>query len=44
MRSHNQFLGIVYAPDEKSAGAAAIAQFKAREDMRRPLIVRPHDD
>ena len=41
MRSRNQFLGIVYAPDEKSAEAAAIAEFKVREDMRRRLILRP---
>jgi hypothetical protein len=44
MRSRNQFLGIVYAPDEKSAEAAAIAEFKVREDMRRRLIVRPTDE
>jgi hypothetical protein len=37
--SRNQFRGIVYAPDEKSA-EAAIAEFKVREDMRRRLIVR----
>jgi hypothetical protein len=41
MRSRNQFLGIVYAPDEKSAEAAAIAEFRVPEDMRRRLIVRP---
>lgn len=44
MRSRNQFLGIVYAPDEKSAEAAAIAEFKVREGMRRRLIVRPTND
>jgi hypothetical protein len=44
MRSRNYFLGIVYAPDEKSAEAAAIAEFKIAEDMRRRLIVRPDDD
>jgi hypothetical protein len=43
-RSRNQFRGIVYAPDEKSAEAAAIAEFKVREDMRRRLIVRPTDE
>ena len=43
MRSRNQFLGIVYAPDEKSAEAAAIAKFKIGEDLRRRLIVRPTD-
>jgi hypothetical protein len=44
MRSRNQFRGIVYAPDEISAEAAAIAEFKVREDMRRRLIVRPTDE
>jgi len=44
MRSRNQFLGIVYAPDEKSAEAAAIAEFKVPEDMPRRLIVRPTDE
>jgi hypothetical protein len=37
-------LGVVYAPDEKSAEAAAIAEYKISEDMRRRLIVRPNDD
>jgi hypothetical protein len=44
MRSRNQYLGVVYAPDEKSAEAAAIAEFKIAEDMRRRLIVRPDDE
>jgi hypothetical protein len=44
MRSRTHFLGIVYAPDEKSAEAAAIAEFKIGADMRRRLIVRPDDD
>jgi hypothetical protein len=44
MRSRHHLLGIVYAPDEKSAEAAAIAEFKISEDMRRRLIVRPNDD
>ena len=44
MRARNQFLGIVYAPDEKSAEAAAIAKFKIGEDLRRRLIVRPTDE
>jgi hypothetical protein len=43
MRSRNHFLGVVYAPDEKSAEAAAIAEFKIGEDMRRRLILRPDD-
>jgi hypothetical protein len=44
MRSRNQLPGIVYAPDEKSAEATAIAEFKIADDMRRRLIVRPDDD
>src|SRR5262245_24329618 len=44
MRSRNQFLGIVYAADEKSAEAGAIAEFRVREDMRRRLIMRPTHD
>jgi hypothetical protein len=43
MRSRNHLLGIVYAPDEKSAEAAAIAEFKISEDMRRRLVVREED-
>jgi hypothetical protein len=43
LRSRAVYLGVVYAPDEKSAEAAAIAEFKISEDMRR-LIVRPNDD
>ena len=39
-----RMLGVVYAPDEKSAEAAAIAEFKIGEDIRRRLIVRPDDD
>jgi hypothetical protein len=33
MRSRNH-LGVVYAPDEKSAEAAAIAEYKIGADMR----------
>ena len=44
MRSRTHLLGIVYAPDEKSAEAAAIAEYKISEDMRRRLIVQPNDD
>jgi hypothetical protein len=43
MRARAQQLGIVYAPDEKSAEAAAIAEFKIGEDQRHCLIVRPND-
>jgi hypothetical protein len=37
-------LGIIYAPDEKSAEAAAMAEFKIGEDMRRRLVVRLNDE
>ena len=40
MRSRTHYLGVVYAPDEKSAEAAAITEFKIGEDMRRRRIVR----
>jgi hypothetical protein len=43
MRSRSHLLGVVHAPDQKSAEAAAIAEFKIAEDMRRRLIVRPDD-
>ena len=43
MRSRSQLLGVVYAPDQKSAEAAAVAEYKIGEDMRRRLIVRPDD-
>jgi len=44
LRSRAHLLGIVYAPDEKSAEATAIAEFKIGEDMRRRLVVRPDDE
>ena len=44
MRARAQQLGIVYAPDEKSAEAAAIAEFKIGEDQHRRLVVRPDDE
>jgi hypothetical protein len=44
MRSRTHLVGIVYAPDEKSAEAAAIAEYKISEDRRRRLIVQPNDD
>jgi hypothetical protein len=44
LRSRAHLLGIVYAADQKSAEAAAIAEFKISEDMRRRLIVRSDDD
>jgi len=43
LRSRAHPLGIVYAPDEKAAEAAAIAEFKLGEDQRRRLVVREQD-
>jgi hypothetical protein len=43
MHSRTHYLGVVYAPDEKSAEAAAIAEFKIGEEQRRRLIVRADD-
>jgi hypothetical protein len=43
MRSRTHYLGVVYAPDEKSAEAAAIAKFKIADEQRRRLIVREQD-
>jgi hypothetical protein len=44
MRSRTHYLGVVYAPDEKAAEAATIAEFKIGEDQRRRLVVRPDDE
>jgi hypothetical protein len=43
MRARPHYLGVVYAPDEKSAEAAAVAEYKIGADMRRRLIVRSDD-
>jgi hypothetical protein len=43
MRSRTHYLGVVYAPDEKSAEAAAIAEYKIGEEQRRRLIVREQE-
>ena len=34
---------VVYAPDEKAAEAAAIAEFKIADEQRRRLIVREQE-
>ena len=44
MRSRTHYLGVVYAPDEKSAEAAAVAEFKIGEEQRGRLVVRPDDE
>jgi hypothetical protein len=43
MRTRTHYLGVVYAPDEKAAEAAAVAEFKIGEEQRRRLIVRADD-
>jgi hypothetical protein len=43
MRSRSQLLGVVYAPDEKSAEAKAVAQFKIGAEQRKPLVVREQE-
>jgi hypothetical protein len=43
MRSRTHYLGVVYAPDEKTAEAAAIAEYKIGDEQRRRLIVRADD-
>ena len=43
IRSRTQHIGVVYAPDDKSAEAAAIAEFKIGEEQRRRLIVREQE-
>jgi hypothetical protein len=43
MRSRTHYLGVVYAPDEKSAEAAAVAEFKIADEQRRQLILRGDD-
>jgi hypothetical protein len=43
MRSRTHYLGVVYAPDEKSAEAAAVAEFKIGEEQLRRLIVRAEE-
>jgi hypothetical protein len=42
MRSCNHHLGIVYAPDEKSAEPAAVQEFKI-DDQRHRLVVREQE-
>jgi hypothetical protein len=43
MRSRTHYLGVVYAPDEKSAETAAVAEFKIGDEQRRRLIVREQE-
>jgi hypothetical protein len=43
MRASAQLLGIVYAAEEKSAEAAAIAEFKLGEEQNKRLVVREQE-
>jgi hypothetical protein len=43
MRSRTHYLGVVYAADEKSSEAAAVAEFKIGDEQRRRLVVREQD-
>ena len=43
MRSRAHYLAVVYAPDEKSAEATAVAEFKIADDQRRRLVVREQE-
>jgi hypothetical protein len=40
LRQRARYLGTVEAPDEKSAEAAAVAQFGPNEEQRKRLAVR----
>jgi hypothetical protein len=42
-RAPTIYLGVVYAPDQKAAEAAAIAEFKIADEQRRRLIVRAEE-
>lgn len=43
LRARAQYLGTVYAPDEKAAEARAIEEFKVGIDQRRRLFVREQE-
>jgi hypothetical protein len=43
MRARTHYLGVVYAPDQASAEAAAIAEFKIGDEQRRRLLVSEQD-
>jgi hypothetical protein len=40
LRQRAQYLGMVEAPDEKAAEAAAVAQFDLNDEQRKRLAVR----
>jgi hypothetical protein len=43
MRARTHYLGVVYAPGQAAAEAAAIEEFKIKDDQRRRLIVREQE-
>ena len=43
MRARAHYLGRVYAPDQRSAEVAAIAEFNIPNDQRHRLIVREQE-
>ena len=42
-RAEPQHLGVVEAPNEKAAEAAAVAEFKLNDEQRRRLVVQERD-
>jgi hypothetical protein len=43
LRARAHYLGDVQVPDEKSAEAAAVAEFKLDQEQRKRLVVRERD-
>jgi hypothetical protein len=43
LRARAQYIGDVHAPDQKSAEAAAITEFKLDQQQRRRIVVRERD-
>jgi hypothetical protein len=44
LRQRAQYIGTVRAPDERTAEAAAVAQFGLDDEQRKRLAVRPDDE
>jgi hypothetical protein len=44
LRQRAQYVGTVQAPDERSAEAAAVAEFNLNEEQRKRLAVRADED
>jgi hypothetical protein len=43
LRNRSHYLGDVQAPDEKSAEAAAVVEFKLTDDQRRRVVVQERE-